>query len=308
MSVYVVTGKLGSGKSLIAVSRIREYLRQGRRVATNLDLYLEHMMPAHSRATVIRLPDKPRLEDLEALGTGDGRPVDEYDEGRFGLLVLDELASWMNARAWNDRSRLEVIEWFLHARKYHWDVLLLVQDIDAIDKQLRGALAEHLVVCRRLDRMVFPIVGPLIKVLTGSKMPMPKLHVATVYYGDTPQGMKVDRWWYRGTDLFRAYRTGQVFMSGHELVGGELRDMRASYTMLSAWHLRGRYLPRRSILSTPWALLEYALKSVLRWIIQAVATFQGRSPWEVAAAWGVLSREGYRRWLASRAEEVSHAG
>ncbi|EBN6690252.1 zonular occludens toxin, partial [Salmonella enterica] len=34
MPVYFVTGKLGSGKTLVAVGKIRDYLVAGRRVAT----------------------------------------------------------------------------------------------------------------------------------------------------------------------------------------------------------------------------------------------------------------------------------
>ena len=43
MAVYVVTGKLGNGKTLITVGRIRDALAQGCRVATNLDLDLVAM-------------------------------------------------------------------------------------------------------------------------------------------------------------------------------------------------------------------------------------------------------------------------
>ena len=37
MAVYFITGKLGSGKSIAAVGKIRDYLNEGRAVATNLD-------------------------------------------------------------------------------------------------------------------------------------------------------------------------------------------------------------------------------------------------------------------------------
>ena len=37
MAVHVVTGKLGSGKTLVSVSRIQDYLARGRIVATNLN-------------------------------------------------------------------------------------------------------------------------------------------------------------------------------------------------------------------------------------------------------------------------------
>ncbi|MBH3187336.1 zonular occludens toxin domain-containing protein, partial [Serratia sp. JKS000199] len=70
MAVHVVTGKLGSGKTLVSVSRIQERLAKGCPVATNLDLKL-HNMPMVGRyakkTRVIRVPDKPSLNDLLAI-------------------------------------------------------------------------------------------------------------------------------------------------------------------------------------------------------------------------------------------------
>lgn len=287
MSVYVVTGKLGSGKSLAAVGRIRTYLEQGRKVATNLDLNLDRMMSKKSRMTAIRLPDKPRLEDFQAIGTGDGKPVDDYDETRFGLLVLDELGSWFNTRAWSDKTRSGLIEWFLHARKYHWDVILLVQDVDMIDKQLRDSLCEHLVICKRLDRFAVPIIAPVYKLLTGRRLKMPQIHVARVVYGDNPAAPKVDSWWYRAADLFGAYRTGQVFtMDQHFLPTGETVDMRASYTILSAWHLLGRYHQSKSL----FVMINHAALFLLRLSICLLAKASGRSPLAFADAHGLIAK------------------
>lgn len=288
MSVYVVTGKLGSGKSLAAVGRIRTYLQQGRRVATNLDLNLDRMMPLMSRMTATRLPDKPRLEDLRAIGTGDGQPIDDYDESRFGLLVLDELGSWFNTRAWSDKSRAALIEWFLHARKYHWDILLLVQDVEMIDKQLRDSLCEHLVICKRLDRFAVPFIAPVYKLLTGRRLKMPQLHVARVVYGDNPAAPKVDSWWYRAADLFGAYRTGQVFTADQLFLDdGAAVDMRATYTILSAWHLRGRYHQPKSIA----AMIKLAIVYALYWTICLIAKVNGRSPLAFAKSAGLVSKD-----------------
>jgi len=38
MSVYFVTGKLGNGKTLVTVGRIRDAIRAGCKIATNLDI------------------------------------------------------------------------------------------------------------------------------------------------------------------------------------------------------------------------------------------------------------------------------
>ncbi|MGH8547494.1 MAG: zonular occludens toxin domain-containing protein [Methylococcales bacterium] len=70
MAVYFITGKLGSWKTLCAVGRIREYLNAGRRVATNLDQNLSAMFGVESKHHYIRLPDKPRLQDMESIGLG----------------------------------------------------------------------------------------------------------------------------------------------------------------------------------------------------------------------------------------------
>jgi Zonular occludens toxin (Zot). len=210
VSVYVVTGKLGSGKTLITVSRIREYIRQGRPVATNLNLNLLEMLgPFNRSALVYRLPDKPCRADLEAIGVVDQKA----DEDKNGLIVLDECGTWLNSRGWNDPARQPLFEWFVHARKFGWDVIFIVQDISILDKQAREAFAEHVVYCRRLDRLAVPFLSFLSRVLAGVRLVGPKVHMAVVRYGDKENSLVVDRWMYRGTDLYRAYDTRQVFIN-----------------------------------------------------------------------------------------------
>jgi len=240
MAVYFLTGKLGSGKTLCAVGKIRDYLEQGRAVATNLDINLDKLLPAKSKQHVTRLPDKPRLSDMEMLGKG---CVDE-NENKYGAIVLDELGTWFNTRNWNDKSRLPLIDWFLHARKMHWDVFFIVQDIDNIDKQLRNSLCEHLVICKRTDRLSIPLIGPLLKMMGFDKV-LPKIHVASVFYGDTVSSIKVGRWWYRGQDLYQAYDTAQIFTDDQVVLGDELIDFRTSRTLLSPFFLTGQKLKEK---------------------------------------------------------------
>jgi len=231
MSVYLVTGRLGAGKSLAAVGRIRDALLEGRRVATNLDLKLENFLPASAREVdVQRVPDKPTVADLDAIGLG----TEAVDESRNGLLVLDELGSWLNSREWADKSRQGVIDWLIHSRKRGWDVYFITQAMGQIDKQVREALVEYLVVCRRLDRLKIPFVGGLLSFLSGGliKGMMPKLHFAIVRYGTSPDAVIADRWVYLGRDLYDAYDTRQVFSP---------RYASGLYSYLTPWHLKGRY-------------------------------------------------------------------
>ncbi len=114
-------------------------------------------------------------------------------------------------------SRELTIDWFIHARKLGWDVILIVQDVAIIDKQIRDTLCEHLVICRRLDRLAVPVFGAVAK-LFGLKLRPPQIHVGSVYCGDNVQALRVDRWWYRGTDLYGAYDTAQVFVNDNSLI------------------------------------------------------------------------------------------
>lgn len=230
MPVYIVTGKLGGGKSLVSVHRIREYLQRGAIVATNLDLRLDKMFNKMTRnLCVIRVPDKPTVEDLHAIGRGN----ESYDESKNGLLVLDECGTWFNARNWNDKSRKAVNDWFLHARKLGWDVILIVQDISILDSQAREAIAEHTAFCRRLDRVSVPYLGTLYKMLTGTQLKGPRVHSARVVYGTSDRDLLADRWVYRGVAMYSAYDTKQRFLDDYP---------HGCHSLLTPWHLKGRYV------------------------------------------------------------------
>lgn len=229
MAVYFVTGKLGAGKSLVAVARIKDRLFKGLPVATNLNINLAHMVGRNMRNTrLYRIPDKPSYEDLVFIGVGNKT----YDEEKNGLLVLDECGTWFNSRSWADKSRQDVINWFLHARKLGWDIIFLVQDMNIVDKQARLALAEHVVYCRRTDRANIPFIGSLFKLLTASKMPMPKVHLGIVRYGDSPTALKVDTWTTLGPTLYGSYDTKQKFSDFYDC---------GVYSVLPPWYTHGRY-------------------------------------------------------------------
>jgi len=215
MSVHIVTGKLGAGKTLVAIGRIQDYLARGRIVATNLDLKI-HNMPKVGRLAkktrVIRVPDKPSLFDFESIGRGNL----SYDESQNGLLVLDECGTWFNSRNWSDKTRQPVIDWCLHARKLGWDIIFIIQDISLMDKQAREALAEHVVYCRRTDKLSIPFIGGILSIFANYRITLPKIHFGIVKYGDLPTSLTVDKWTYTGKDLYSSYDTKQVFTSSYD--------------------------------------------------------------------------------------------
>ena len=219
---------------MFAMRTIQEYLEAGKPVATNLNLYLDKMLPEHSKSVSVRIPDKPTREHLDALGSAYDVKAG-YDENKFGLLVLDECLTWLNSRGWQDKERSKVLDWFLHARKLGWNIIFLLQNLAHCDAQLREALLTYHVSCRKLGKYKIPIIGTI----TGLKLP--KGTMATVYAGSGSEGIIQSRDLYRGADLFEAYDTAQLFTNGMEILGNDFVDMRASYSYLSPWHLKGRY-------------------------------------------------------------------
>lgn len=242
-----VTGKLGSGKTLVAVGKAAEYLKRGSKVATNVDFYPEAFSDSYNRTTrILRLPDHPKSTDLVALGVGnptlelgvDGnyRPSANYDPAQNSLLLLDELAQFMNSRSWNDKDRKALISYLVLLRKMGWDAYFIVQHIEMVDKQIKDALASETGFCRDLSRFNIPLISPLKKLITGKPLKAPKVHRVTFRDGYSEQGIKTDGDFYRGAHLYKLYNTAQTLSADYE---------HGTHSLLTPWHLKGRYMPAK---------------------------------------------------------------
>lgn len=232
----VVTGKLGSGKSLFSIAHAWKYYRQGRRVVANfpIDFSSKSHTAKSLRNSVLVLPDLPSPSDLHAIGIGGDT------EHTAGLLIIDEAARWLNSRDWGDKNRKDVIDWLLHSRKLGWDVMLIVQTHEMLDKQVRAGLMEYHTVCRRLDRVKF----------FGIRLP--HVHLATTYYGLKTESSnsppKADKLWYYPKEWGQYYDTRALF-----------KHSTGSYSLLSRWHLIARYLPQRGFMFYPVLSLKILL-------------------------------------------------
>jgi hypothetical protein len=207
MPVYSVEGKLGTGKTKFCVWRAQQALRDGRRVASNVDLNLSELVP-ELHASYVRIPDKPSASDLSMIGHGN---PESYDEEKNGVLILDELGTWLNARNFADKDRGGVIDWLIHARKLGWDVYLIVQDAGMIDKQVRESLVEYQCRCLRLDKIKVPVIGWILSQFSKKWGYLPRMHLTTARVGYGQNAIVAERWTYRGDDLHKAYDTRQVF-------------------------------------------------------------------------------------------------
>jgi hypothetical protein len=151
--IYAVTGSPGSGKSYYTVRVIAEALNRGKLVATNATLLPEWSQALAKQNPIRRLSknriykQQDRYEDrllhtnnidelfrVKLAGRGEGR----------GIAVLDEAHEWLNNRNWKDGDREEIAAWFAEHRKRGWDVYLITQHIDSIDKQVRDRVEWHI--------------------------------------------------------------------------------------------------------------------------------------------------------------------
>ena len=241
MAIYIVTAPPGGGKSLYAVDMIQNKLVQGCIVATNLDLKPWNFPQVGRMAKtpkIIRMPDKPTIIDFEAIGRGNAT----YDESQNGIIVLDECGTWFNARTWNDKSRTPVIDWLLHSRKKGWDVYFIIQNVKLLDKQALMGLGEHVVYCKRMDRLAIPVVGFLFNQFLSSKIKLPKLHLAIVKYGSSGNSLIASRYWYSGSSLYQAYDTKQEFTDSYDKPTFGLLPPYITHGQFSVKHDRAFYM------------------------------------------------------------------
>jgi zona occludens toxin (predicted ATPase) len=191
----VVTGKLGSGKSLFTASLIEDAARRGKRIVTNFDLNFDKYTFSYPLDCTV-IPTRPTSDILQELGRGSDR------EDQPGLMVIDEGALILNSRTWNDKDREKVISWFAMSRKLNWDVYVIIQHVSALDKQIREMFCEIFITCMRLDRLKIPLLGAS----------LPRIHIAVGKYGSQPGAPVTQRWIYRGNkQLYSLYNTSFIF-------------------------------------------------------------------------------------------------
>lgn len=250
-----VTGRLGTGKTLVSVGVAMTYLKRGAMVATNVDFYPEHFKNKHNKSTrIYRLPDHPSSDDLKSLPVGNPtlvRGVDgsympglNYDPSQNSLLLLDELAQFLNTRNFADKDRLKIISFLVLLRKRGWDAYFIVQHIDMVDKQIREALAQETGYCRDMSRIPIPLLGSLTRRIFGKALTFPKSFRVVFRDGYSTEGIIIEKKSYTASQLKRCYNTAQVLDSEYRPSWAINHHERAGvHMLLTPWHLAGYKLP-----------------------------------------------------------------
>jgi hypothetical protein len=160
VTVTLRTGPPGSGKSYTSVRLVVDAIVEGKCVAGNVQLvedWPERIARRHwpfwlrrGRRRRFLREARDRYHYTEDLGELFRLRLAGHGEGR-GVMVLDEAHNWMNARSWTKEDRSEIVRFFTQHRKLGWDVELIAQDAEMIDKQVR-VLAEYIAYGRNMKK------------------------------------------------------------------------------------------------------------------------------------------------------------
>lgn len=156
MTVYLFTGTPGSGKSLHMAQLIYWRCFAKKPVIANFEINAERV-PNRARTFSLCGNDvlSPKALEDYARWYWDGRPV---KEGEIKLFI-DEAQLLFNSREWNKSDRAAWVAFFTQHRKMGYDVYLVCQFADMLDKQIRS-LCEYEVKHRKVNNVGW--VGKLI--------------------------------------------------------------------------------------------------------------------------------------------------
>lgn len=151
-STTIITGSLGGGKSALAVEMIMEHLSLGGTVVTNIEVYPEKLAEwMRDEFGLVMDPDRLRVLDRASIRDFHDLAV-RGNEERTVLMVLDEAALDLNAREWKTLPQ-ELFNFVVLCRKLIIDLVLVAQDANDVDKQLRQKM-QYEVHCRSLKKFL----------------------------------------------------------------------------------------------------------------------------------------------------------
>jgi len=236
---YFVSGTRGSGKGVYSVKMMVDTLKNSAPVATNIDLYLEHLPFMLSEPLVTRLSDIPTSQELFALG-----PAYDMTDGikpeKEGVIVLDEISLFLGTNKSKDFP--ELMRFFMLSRKLGWNLVFILQSKDQANDTFYKSLCNKLVIC--LDNSLFkiPYITKILDSIGLAEL-FDRGHTAHIFKGrselDDLDGT-VD---YSNIPYRKLYNTNQLFEDGREYINNAFIDMRASYTLVPPyWTTKQKFI------------------------------------------------------------------
>lgn len=142
--IYFYSGTPGSGKSLHVARDIINKLRKKQGVIANFPIN-EKMIKKNAKFTYMKNSEINPAALVEYANKNHVRGKESQT-----LVVIDECQIIFNPRTWQNKDRLEWIEFFTQHRKYGYNFILVAQFDRLVDKQIRS-LFEYEVKHRKVN-------------------------------------------------------------------------------------------------------------------------------------------------------------
>lgn len=199
MTIFLMTGTPGSGKSAHMAMIIYYQIVLGKPVIANFEINTDMFEDASS---FVYLPNElltpESLEEYARYYFSEN----EFGEGKIKVFI-DESQCIYGSREWRSADRNGWIKFFTQHRKLGMDVYLVAQFHEMIDKQIR-TLVEYEVSHRKVNNVGW--FGKLVTLIAFGK---PVFVAVTRWYG---QKMRISSEWFLGRNkFFRIYDTYKLF-------------------------------------------------------------------------------------------------
>lgn len=195
--IFLYSGTPGSGKSIHMAKCIYWAVRMGRPVIANFEINTDKFEDASS---FYYCPDEQLSPEklIEFSKFWFSQPGNEFREGAIKL-YWDEAQIRLNTRAWRENS--EWIKFFTQHRKFGYDIILVAQYHEMLDKQVR-TIIEYEVNHRKVNN-----VGWFGKIVGLFSFGHPVIVCVTRWYG---QKMRLGSEWLLGLkkdyELYDSYK------------------------------------------------------------------------------------------------------
>lgn len=200
MSIYLYTGTPGSGKSIHMAKNLFWQIKMKRPAVANFEIN-NSMFADGGSSFVFMENDELRPDRLEKIAR-DHFEREPFREGAIKLYI-DEAQIKFNSRDW--RNNAEWIKFFTQHRKMGYDVVMVAQHHEMLDKQIR-TIVEYEVHHRKVNNV--GLFGRCVGILSFGH---PVIVAVTTWYG---QKMRLGSEWMLGTGRdYKLYDSYKLFRS-----------------------------------------------------------------------------------------------
>lgn len=160
--ITLVTGKIGSGKTIFCVEKIIGHIANGGTVYTNIDLNWDNCKKLILKRYKVHAEDS-QLQPIDLVKCAEWHKTISWGTRDLPVLcVLDEIHLFFNARDWSKTADLhrDMLSFLSQSRKACVDIIFIAQVATTLEKQFR-VQSQYEFSCVNLKDLHIPLIGKL---------------------------------------------------------------------------------------------------------------------------------------------------